>query len=409
MTDGSHRVLVIDDNPWIHDDVRKVLARDDDDGKLARLERELAGADADAIPPDRAAQLRFEIDSALQGKEGVEAVRRARGDGRPYAIAFVDIRMPPGWDGIETIERLWEVDPDVQAVICSAYSDYSWNAIQRRIGGTDRLLVLKKPFEAIEVAQLAHTLARKWSLQRVAHHRAEELEALVLAHASELARASRLTAGIAGELDGPTQDVTGSVQRLRSSFDELELARSSTAIPAAFDAAFGGLGRISRIVDAMKELGHDDRGEPAAVDLNRALLAMVEVARPEYRLVADLETDLGELPPVICAGSELHQVLLNLIVNAAHAIADAAEEAGGRGKIRVHTRTHGGEVLISVADTGPGAPERAGADPWRSLARAVVGRHGGSLTVEAELGRGTTVTVRLPAVGPRPDGRADAS
>jgi CheY-like chemotaxis protein len=244
MSDTSHRVLVIDDNPWIHDDVRKVLATHDEERELARLEREMLGAAIAEEPADRSVHLRFEIDSARQGREGVEAARRARGAGRPYTVAFVDIRMPPGWDGIETIERLWEVDPDVQTVICSAYSDYSWNAIQRRIGGTDRLLVLKKPFDAIEIAQLAHTLARKWSLQRAENRHAEER--------GEPARAGGVPSGLAEEIDGLLREVGESLRLLRSTLGERAAVSAAGTIPPVFDTALEGLGRIAKILRGAK-------------------------------------------------------------------------------------------------------------------------------------------------------------
>jgi two-component system NtrC family sensor kinase len=403
MTDLLHRVLVIDDNPWIHDDVRKVLAYPEEDEAIERLERELTGAAAPDERRDRDAQLRFEIDSALQGREGVEAVRRARGDGRPYAIAFVDIRMPPGWDGIETIERLWEADPDVQAVICSAYSDYSWSAIQRRIGGTDRLLVLKKPFDAIEIFQLAHTLTRKWSLQRAEHRRTEELEELLFA---ELARTGQLAAGLAGEIDGPIQDLSGNLQLLRASCDDRDCGSSPAATTAVLDAAFDGLGRIARLVRAAKELGRDDRGERSAVDLNGTLLATLEVVRHAYRSVADVEAELGELPRVTCVGSELNLVFLNLMVNAAHAIREDVEGTGRRGTIRVRTWIHGDEALISVASTAKEIPERLRTEQGLAIARSVIVRNGGTLTLETEPGRGATATIRFPVGGARPDGES---
>ena len=128
---SRNRVLLIDDNASIHGDFRKVLCsdvRDEAQAALAQLESDLFGeTKADASRPD------FEIDSAYQGKEGVEMARVAREQGRPYAMAFVDMRMPPGWDGLETIERLWQEDPGVQIVICSAHSDYDWRDIFERL------------------------------------------------------------------------------------------------------------------------------------------------------------------------------------------------------------------------------------------------------------------------------------
>ena len=106
----------------------------------------------------------FELDSAYQGQEGFEMVKGALAENRPYALAFVDVRMPPGWDGIETIARIWEVDPELQIVVCTAYADYSWEAMRAKVGQPDSLLVLKKPFDNIEVQQLAHALTKKWLL-----------------------------------------------------------------------------------------------------------------------------------------------------------------------------------------------------------------------------------------------------
>ena len=105
----------------------------------------------------------FEIDSAFQGEEGLEKMLAAKEADRPYALAFVDVRMPPGWDGIETIRRLWEADSDLQVVVCTAYSDYSWDETIQKLGQSDRLLILKKPFDPIEIRQLACALTEKWN------------------------------------------------------------------------------------------------------------------------------------------------------------------------------------------------------------------------------------------------------
>ena len=121
----------------------------------------------------------FQVDSAFQGQEGLEKVRAAVAAGDPYAVAFVDVRMPPGWDGVETITRIWSEFRDLQIVICTAYSDYSWDEISKAIGNTDQVLVLKKPFDNIEVLQMAHALSKKWELTQIASRQMEELDALV--------------------------------------------------------------------------------------------------------------------------------------------------------------------------------------------------------------------------------------
>ena len=149
----NHRILIIDDNQAIHEDFRKILS--------AEPESDLADDEAILFGTEPTPSIVFELDSAYQGQEGLAMLEAALAEGRPYAMAFVDVRMPPGWDGIETISRLWRVAPELPIVICTAYSDYSWKDIQRKLGQSDHLLILKKPFDNIEVVQLACTLTRK--------------------------------------------------------------------------------------------------------------------------------------------------------------------------------------------------------------------------------------------------------
>lgn len=181
------RILVIDDNPTIHQDFDKILSGDADDlTAMSQAERILFG-DHDT----RLAHPSFQIEFALQGRQGVSLVERAVANGRPFAMAFVDMRMPPGWDGLETIEHLWAVDPDVQVVICSAHSDYDWADFIRRLGHSDKLLVLKKPFEPIEVLQCASALTRKWQDEQVLRRHVESLEQVVTARTEGLEAANR--------------------------------------------------------------------------------------------------------------------------------------------------------------------------------------------------------------------------
>ena len=133
----------------------------------------------------------FEVDSAYQGQEGVAKIRQALDEGRPYAMAFVDMRMPPGWDGLETIERLWGIDPDIQVVICSAHSDRDWTDVVSRLNNSDQLLVIKKPFEAVEVVQSANALTRKWQNERMVRRQVETLEQEVTARTSGLETANK--------------------------------------------------------------------------------------------------------------------------------------------------------------------------------------------------------------------------
>jgi len=186
----NHRILVIDDNPSIHEDYRKILLPAAGLADLADLEAELFG-ETQTSAPQRPA---FELTAALQGQDGHRLAAAAQQAGRPFALAFIDMRMPPGWDGMETTMRILADDPDIQVVICTAYSDYSWEDMSRRLGATDRVLILKKPFDNVEVTQLAMALCRKWSLSRIAKNRMEILESLVQKRVSELAASnSRLS------------------------------------------------------------------------------------------------------------------------------------------------------------------------------------------------------------------------
>lgn len=183
----NRRVLVVDDNQAIHHDFRKVLgAGPGAVSGLAAVELALLG---ESPPPNM--HPGFEVDFASQGQEGVERVKQALEEGRPYAIAFVDMRMPPGWDGLETIERLWAVDPNVQVVICSAHSDYEWTDVVARLNHSDKLLVVKKPFEPIEVMQCANALTRKWQNERIVRRQVETLEQVITARTEGLEAANK--------------------------------------------------------------------------------------------------------------------------------------------------------------------------------------------------------------------------
>ena len=185
----NRRILIIDDNAAIHRDFAKVLGTDAEQAAqdtLAVLEAGILGA-----TPSVAMRPQFEVESAHQGRDGVEMARAAVAAGRPYAMAFVDMRMPPGWDGLETIEHLWKVDPQVQVCICSAHTDYDWSEVVDRLGHSARLLVLRKPFEPIEVLQCATALCCKWENEQLVRDQVEELEQLITVRTRGLEAANR--------------------------------------------------------------------------------------------------------------------------------------------------------------------------------------------------------------------------
>ena len=186
----NRRVLVVDDNSSIHHDFLKILQLESKQDVLEQARSTLFG---ESTP--RMTQEPFEVDCASQGQGALTLVQMAKNEGRPYAVAFVDMRMPPGWDGLETIEHLWAVDPQLQIVICTAYSDQPWDEIRDRIGRTDRLVILQKPFNTIEALQLASALCRKWDLAQKVSGQLTELGQLVEERTTALREANtRLTA-----------------------------------------------------------------------------------------------------------------------------------------------------------------------------------------------------------------------
>lgn len=471
-TNSSRRILVIDDNPSIHDDFRKILGPSTSTNPgLDAAEAELLGA---ALGPSRTAG--FEVDSAFQGEEGLKQVVQAAAEGRPYSMAFVDVRMPTGWDGIETTAKIWEVYPDLQVVICTAYSDYPWEEMIAKIGQSDRLVILKKPFDNVEVLQLASALVAKWQLlQQLNSHlcdletgiaeRTKSLEGANLAlaaeiafrdqieiqlrHAQKMESIGQLAAGIAHEINTPAQYIGdntrfvqqsfGQIRRLVAEYDKLfravelgavtpELVRAvrsaaDTAdmeylgdeIPKAIQQSLNGISRVTHIVQAMKEFSHPGTKEKVPVDLTKAIQSTLTVASNEWKYVANLTTDFDpKLPPVSCLHGEFNQVILNLVVNAAHAIAEVVGDGGaGKGTLTVSTRSDGDWAEVRIGDTGTGIPEAVRArifDPFfttkavgkgtgQGLAIAhsvIVDKHGGTIHFETELGRGTTFIIRLP-------------
>ncbi len=256
------RVLVVDDNPAIHRDFDKILARPTEPVRgLADVETLLFG---EASRENRRG-MPYVLEFAIQGTEGVHLARQARETGRPFEIAFIDMRMPPGWDGLETIERLWAVDPDIQVVICSAHSDYDWHDVIDRLGQSDRLLVLKKPFEPIEVLQCASALSRKWRHERALRSHVETLEHVVATRTEKLEAANLQLRHLA------THDaLTGLPNRILLD-DRLARAMArANREGTSFAALVVDLDRFKQINDT---LGHR-AGDAVLVHVSRQLLSV---------------------------------------------------------------------------------------------------------------------------------------
>jgi len=462
---SSPRVLIVDDVRSIHHDFQKVLCPETDHPRLRELEESLFTAH-----PRHVNSPTFRLDHAYQGVEAEQLVRASLESADRYAVAFVDMRMPPGWDGVETIEHVWAADPNVQVVICSAHSDRDWGEVLARLGQPDKVLVLKKPFETVEILQSTTALSRKWSIERDLREQMHQMELAIVArtqdleHANELLRdeikhrtqveselglvqkleaVGRLASGIAHEINTPIQYIGDSVYFLTTAFEEvtgfidaqaralaagagpgadqaaareylesIDLAFLREEIPRAIARTAEGANRVGQIVRAMKEFAHPVIFEKSLADVNHALETTIVIAHNELKYVATVETDFGDIPQVNCNVSELNQVFLNILVNAAHALAEAGKVTT-TGRILVSTRQVGRSVEIKFADNGAGIskdvinkiydpyfttkPIGRGSGQGLAIARTiVVDKHGGRIEVESERGQGTCFTLTLP-------------
>ncbi|MFT3786872.1 MAG: diguanylate cyclase [Tepidisphaeraceae bacterium] len=222
MNDGipnNRRVLIIDDNPDIHRDFDKILtpaARTDALDALEALVLGNANGTGAAATDDDT----FEIDHAHQGEEGFAKIRAAHAEGRPYLAAFVDMRMPPGWDGLRTIRAIREIDADISLVICTAYSDHSWDKISAEVKALDKLLVLKKPFDPIEAKSICRALRERYHLLQRARLRTTELESLVSTRTRELEAEREKDKVRLGELEQIVEQRTADLRRM-AMHDEL--------------------------------------------------------------------------------------------------------------------------------------------------------------------------------------------
>ena len=430
-TPTIHRVLTIDDNPAIHEDFRKLFSdKSRDLAVFDELESSVFGGTAPAsqVQP-------FDLDSASQGQEGLEKVKAALAAGRPYALAFVDVRMPPGWDGIETIAQIWKVDPELQVVICTAYSDYSWDDMRQRLGNSDSLLVLKKPFDTVEVLQIAHALTRKWELARQARSSIEDLDRKVaertqaleremaeraraeenLRQAQKMEAVGQLAAGIAHDFNNLLTVIQGHIGLLLSGPNSgVNATDSLKQVSFAADRAAALTRQL--LVFSRKEV---ERSKP--LDLNRVLTSAGALLCRVIGEHIELRLTLAEAQASLTADeSNLDQVIMNLAVNARDAMPEggllslrSSIETLDSESARRHPQARPGTfVCLTVSDTGCGmdsvtmsrifepffTTKEVGKGTGIGLATVygIVQQHRGWVEVTSQPGQGTTFKIFLP-------------
>ena len=441
----NQRILVIDDNRNIHEDFSKILRGVDGDvGELDELEAALWDQEV-----RKKSATEYEVDSAYQGEEGLALVRRSLAEGRPYAMAFVDMRMPPGWDGLETISHIWEEYPDLQVVICTAYSDYSWEDMFHVLGGTDSLLILKKPFDSIEVKQLVYALCAKWSLAQQVKGMMDALEQKVqgrtaelfmtneklliemdertraeeeqdtlerkLQQAQKLEAVGLLAGGIAHEFNNMLTGIIGYSQLLLDSFREnsKEMDDLNQIITLS--------NRAAGIAKQLLAFSRRQHIMPVGLDLNEVIGGWMRMVGQILGEDVEKEFIAGrDLYTVKADRGQIEQALVNLAANARDAM-----PKGGKVTIETanvtfddaYTRTHpgvrkGDYVMVTFADDGWGmdmvtqqrifepffSTKEVGQGTGLGLSTTygIIKKHKGDLQVHSEPDRGTVIKIYLP-------------
>ncbi len=351
----QYPILVIDDNKSIYEDFCKILLPPTESDELSSLESELFSSElSQSATLQKPVSKQYVIDYASQGEEGYYQILAAQSAGQPYMIAFCDMRMPPGWDGLKTLEHIIKKDSDIQLIICTAFSDHSFEEINARLGNNSNVLALKKPFDPLEVRQLANSLTEKWLSHEIANIQMSRLEEMVRVRTSAVQESEekikKINHGLEAEVKKRTQDLFAAKLKAEAaneakghflstishelrtplhgilSFSSFGISKSDSASDEKKLSYFEKINQcgtnLLTLVNSLLDLAKLEAGKMVFDFEESKLDAMVEEVMDEFRsLCIDKSVSLscnilGPVVDVVLDPIKIKQVIRNLISNA---------------------------------------------------------------------------------------------
>ena len=407
------RILVIDDDQDIWKAYRLVLTTDElsSDSSSARIGRLLNDGQDQGDDPG------FALSFASQGQDGYQMVAEGK-EGEPFAMAFIDIRMPPGWDGMETAVKIRQLDPEIELVVVTAYSDRSMEEIVRAVGASDKLLFLRKPFDPDELKQIARCLTSKWRLSReekeqrkARHHLVEQLQ-----QAQKMESIGTLAGGIAHDFNNILSAIMGYADlALMRSQGNNELQDDLYQLRKAAD-------RAADLVRQILTFSRRQKKEPHPLQISLVIKEALKLLRASIPSTIEIRQEVESQALVLADPTQVHQLIMNLCTNAYQSmlksgvmgvtLTELTIDQGGAAITNGCELPPGRYVRLAISDTGYGMDQETmskifepyfttkeqgkGTGLGLAVVHGIVEGHHGRITVASEPGRGTTFTVFLP-------------
>jgi signal transduction histidine kinase len=426
--DRINRILLVDDNPAIHEDFKKILAPSGSGGN-APLKDARSAFFGESAPQESSAE--YQLDSAFQGQQALEMLIAAEKEGNPYSMAFVDVRMPPGWDGVQTIKEMWKADPNLECVICTAFSDYSWSEMARELGQSDKLLILKKPFDPVEARQLASTLTTKWNVnkaQTAMTQRLIEAEGQAKAYAASLEtvnqalRAGKAAADKDSEMRGAflkklSKQVSSDLGALIETVERVLPGKPDLTVDLEKNRAL--LNTVDGVLTFTSlEQGefHSESQDVALGESLRKTMATFENRAAEQGCELALDLASGVDQTYLVDGTSIQRLVQLLVDNALrYSVETSQTQVTTKAWLECGEDWAKPTLYVQVKDTGPGLPtanigniydanvtsaksERFGIG--LALAKQLVQALGGDLQYEAVSPHGTSFTFHVNLAEP---------